>query len=101
MSRSIISGLLAIAAMVSLTANAFIKAQPQFDFRPKLKTITAPVLPMQGRQDLPGEANICDVHLLVKNSALKFINKCGPMPWLEQTEQTWQIVHQFLHSLSK
>jgi proline iminopeptidase len=80
---------------------AFLKAEGNFDLRPKLKAITAPVLLLQGRQDLAGEANICEAHLLIKSSTLTFINKCGHMPWIEQPEQTWKTVHDFLERLSK
>lgn len=58
-----------------------------------------PALLVQGRQDLAGEANVYDAHLLIKSSVLKFINKCGHMPWLEQPEQTWKIVNEFLDGL--
>ena len=78
---------------------AFLQAEGKYDFRPKLKTITAPVLLLQGRQDLAGEANICEAHSLIKNSTLAFIDKCGHMPWLEQPEQTWKIVDDFLAHL--
>ncbi len=77
------------------------KAGGDFDLRPKLKAITAPVLLLQGRQDIAGEANIDEAHLLIRNSVLKFINRCGHMPWLEQPEQTWKIVHEFLDSLPR
>jgi pimeloyl-ACP methyl ester carboxylesterase len=75
------------------------KGGGEFDLRSKLKAITAPVLLLQGRQDVAGEANICEAHLLIRNSVLKFINSCGHMPWLEQREQTWKIVNEFLDSL--
>ena len=75
---------------------AFLSAEGKYDFRPKLKTITAPVLLLQGRQDIAGEANILEAHSLIKNSTLAFIDKCGHMPWLEQPEQTWKIVNDFL-----
>jgi proline iminopeptidase len=78
---------------------AFLKAEGKYDIRPKLKTILAPVLLLQGRQDLAGEANICEGHSLIKNSTLAFIDKCGHMPWLEQPEQTWKIVDDFLAHL--
>ena len=78
---------------------AFLSAEGKYDFRPKLKTITAPVLLLQGRQDIAGEANIIEVHSLIKNSTLAFIDKCGHMPWLEQPEQTWKIVDEFLAHL--
>jgi proline iminopeptidase len=75
---------------------AFLQAEGNYDFRPKLKTITAPVLLLQGRQDLAGEANILETHSLIKNSTVAFIDKCGHMPWLEQPEQTWRVVYDFL-----
>ena len=75
---------------------AFLKAEGKYDFRPKLKTIVAPVLLLQGRQDLAGEANVDEAHSLIKNSTLTFIDKCGHMPWLEQPDQTWKIVDDFL-----
>jgi proline iminopeptidase len=78
---------------------AFLNAEGKYDIRPKLGTITAPVLLLQGRQDLAGEANICEAHSLIKNSTLAFIDKCGHMPWLEQPEQTWKIVDDFLAHL--
>jgi proline iminopeptidase len=78
---------------------AFLNAEGKYDFRPKLKTITAPVLLLQGRQDLAGEANVCEAHALIRNSKLAFIDKCGHMPWLEQPEQTWKIVDDFLAHL--
>jgi proline iminopeptidase len=80
---------------------AFLKSEGKYDIRPKLKTISAPVLLLQGRQDLAGEANICEAHSLIKNSRLAFIDKCGHMPWLEQPEQTWKIVGEFLAHLPK
>ena len=80
---------------------AFLEAEGDYDLRPKLRTITAPTLLVQGRQDLVGEANICEAHQLIRNSTLKFIDQCGHMPWIEKPEQTWKIVHEFLGRLSK
>src|SRR6266513_3091518 len=80
---------------------AFLKAEGKYDIRPKLRTITAPVLLLQGRQDLAGEANVCEAHSLIRNSTLSFIDKCGHMPWLEQPEQTWKIVDEFLAHLHR
>jgi proline iminopeptidase len=78
---------------------AFLSAEGKYDFRPKLKMITSPVLLLQGRQDIAGEANILEAHSLIKNSTLAFIEKCGHMPWLEQPEPTWKIVNDFLAHL--
>src|SRR5256885_1759219 len=79
---------------------AFLQAEGKYDFRPKMKGIAAPVLLLQGRQDLAGEANILEAHSLIKNSTVAFIDKCGHMPWLEQPEQTWKIVCAFLAHLT-
>src|SRR5437763_3102961 len=78
---------------------AFLKAEGKYDIRPKLRTITAPVLLLQGRQDLAGEATVCEAHSQHSNSTLPFIDKCAHMPWLEQPEQTWKIVDEFLAHL--
>ena len=78
---------------------AFLKAEGKYDVRAKLKNIVAPVLLLQGRQDIAGEANVWEAHSLIKNSTLTFIDKCGHMPWLEQPDQTWKIVHNFLAHL--
>jgi proline iminopeptidase len=78
---------------------AFLNAEGKYDIRPKLRSIAAPVLLLQGRQDLAGEANICEAHSLIKNSTLAFIDKCGHMPWLEKPDETWKIVDSFLAHL--
>src|SRR4030095_13165186 len=54
----------------------FLEAEGKYDIRPKIRTITVPVLLLQGRQDLAGEANICEAHSLIKDSRLAFIDKC-------------------------
>jgi len=79
----------------------FLQAEGKYDIRSKLRTIAAPVLLLQGRQDLAGEANICEAHSLIRNSTMRFIDKCGHMPWLERPEQTWKIVDEFLGHLPK
>jgi proline iminopeptidase len=78
---------------------AFLQAEGHYDVRSKLRSISAPVLLLQGRQDLAGEANVCEAHSLISKSKLSFIDKCGHMPWLEQPEQTWKIVGEFLEHL--
>jgi proline iminopeptidase len=80
---------------------AFLEAEGKYDFRPKLRSIAAPVLLLQGRQDLAGEANILEARSLIKNSTVAFIDKCGHMPWLEKPEQTWKTVNDFLAHLAE
>jgi proline iminopeptidase len=78
---------------------AFLGAEGDFDLRPLLKAITAPTLLLQGRQDLAGEANIDEAHQLITPSRIVFVDRCGHMPWLEQPEQTWKAVNEFLGQL--
>jgi proline iminopeptidase len=80
---------------------AFLEAEANFDLRPLLRAITAPTLLLQGRQDPAGEANIDEAHALIATSRLVFIDRCGHMPWLEQPEQTWKVVHEFLGALPR
>jgi pimeloyl-ACP methyl ester carboxylesterase len=74
----------------------FIKAEGNYDIRPKLRTILVPVLLPPRPRGSGREANIYEAHTLIKNSTLGFIDKCGHMPWLEQPEQTWKVVDAFL-----
>jgi len=80
---------------------AFLQAEGNYELRPKLRDITGPTLLLQGRQDVAGEANICEAHQLIRGSTLKFIDQCGHMPWIEKPEQTWKVVIEFLQHLPK
>ena len=75
---------------------AFDLAHPHFDLRTTLYKIQSQVLLVQGRQDLAGEANIIEINQLIKRSQLKFIERCGHLPWEEKPAQTWKIVNAFL-----
>jgi len=75
---------------------AFDRAHPYFDIRPNLHKIISPVLLIQGRQDLAGEGNIIETSRLISRSKLKFIEKCGHLPWEEKPAETWQIIYSFL-----
>ncbi len=68
-----------------------------FDIRPVLHKIISPVLLIQGRQDLAGESNIIETSNLVKQSKLKFIERCGHIPWEEKPTETWQTIYTFLN----
>jgi proline-specific peptidase len=81
--------------------SAFLEAEPSFDLRRGLMRIKAPVLLLQCRQDIAGEANIYEAHTLIENSKLVLLHTCGHMPWLEQPEQTWQHVNEFLRTIDR
>jgi proline iminopeptidase len=74
---------------------AWLAANTSFDLRAKLPNVTAPVLLIQGRQDIAGEANVLEAHFLLKGSTLCFISQCGHMPWLEKPAETWKLMQQF------
>lgn len=70
--------------------------QPGADLRPQLKSFSRPALLVNGRQD-PIDARMAyETHLALKGSVLKFINRCGHFPWVEQPQQFFDIVRGFL-----
>jgi proline iminopeptidase len=52
-----------------------------------LKKFKGPVQIIQGRQDPVDEATIEEIRKLLPQSKVYIIEKCGHMPWLENTEQ--------------
>lgn len=73
---------------------------PTDDFvHAKLSRITAPVLMIQGRQDVCPEENVFEAQRLLKNAQIKFINRCGHTPFLEQPKEAWKAAHEFLGKL--
>ncbi len=74
----------------------FGKTYPKFDIRPSIRKIRAATLLIQGRQDVAPESNILETHQLIKRSVLKFIERCGHIPWEEKPEETFSMIQQFL-----
>ena len=70
-----------------------------FDCREPLKDFTKPVLIIQGRQDPTGDGVAYEVHSVLKNSSLVFINKSGHYSWWEQSEQYKSEVEKFIASV--
>ena len=67
--------------------------------RSRLSAIKAPVLLVHGRQDAVTEGGVVEAHYLIKRSQLQLINRSGHMLWIEQPEQCWKVIHEFLDSL--
>lgn len=67
-----------------------------YDLRPKLKDFKQPVLILQGRQDVIGESTAYQIHQTLPNSELKFIEQSGHFPWIEQTDNFFIAVKDFL-----
>jgi proline iminopeptidase len=69
--------------------------------RSRLSAIQAPVLIIHGRQDAVTEGSAVEAHYLIKGSRLKLINKSGHVPWVEQPEELWKAVHDFMEPFWK
>jgi len=69
---------------------------PDGDLRPSLRDFTRPVLVVTGRQDPLDPGMQYETHLALKNSTLELIPRCGHFPWLEQPNEFYRIVHEFL-----
>ena len=70
-----------------------------FDCKEKLRTFSKPVLIIQGRQDIVGEAPALKAKQLLPNSKLVFINECVHYGWLDQKEKFMKELDNFLGSL--
>jgi proline iminopeptidase len=71
-----------------------------YDVREGLKKLDRPVLIIHGHQDPMGDKTPEDIHALIRNSTLRYINKCGHFPWVEQPEEFHKIINEFFASES-
>ncbi len=67
-----------------------------YDLRAGLRRVDRPVLIVQGHQDPVGDKTAEDIHALLANSALSYINKSGHFPWIEQPEEFRRALAAFL-----
>ncbi len=68
------------------------------DLRPGLKDFSRPALVIAGRQDPCDPAMQYEIHLALKNSTLRLLDRCGHFSWIEQPEQFYKAVHEFLNA---
>ena len=66
------------------------------DLRPGLKDFSRPVLVIAGRQDPCDPAMQYEIHLALKNSSLRLLDKCGHFSWIEQRDEFYNAVREFL-----
>jgi len=69
---------------------------PVADLRPALKDFSSPVLIIAGRQDPLDAAVQYEIHLALKNSSLRLLDRCGHFPWIEQPSEFYRSVEAFL-----
>jgi len=67
-----------------------------YDVRSGMKSLSRPVLIIQGRQDPMPETVAIEIHEAVANSQLVFIDQCGHFPWIEQPTSFYRAVRGFL-----
>jgi len=76
-------------------------AARKYDLRSGLKNLALPVLIVAGRQDPIGESTAYEVRESLPQASLKFIEKCGHFPWIEQPQSFFQAVTTFLKALPR
>jgi proline iminopeptidase len=67
-----------------------------YDVRDGMRRLTRPVLIIHGHQDPVGDKTPEDTHQLNQSSTLRYIDKCGHFPWIEQPEKFQSILAEFL-----
>jgi proline iminopeptidase len=67
-----------------------------YDLRAGLQKVDRPVLIIQGYQDPVSDKTADDIHALLSGSTLRFINKSGHFPWIEQPDEFRRAITSFL-----
>jgi len=58
--------------------------------------VDRPVLIIRGYQDPISDKTADDIHALLSGSTLRYINKSGHFPWIEQPEEFRRAIGAFL-----
>jgi proline iminopeptidase len=67
-----------------------------YSVRPTLPRLTRPVLILHGHQDPIGDKTAEDIKALLPSATLRYFNKCGHFPWIEQPEEMQAAIAAFL-----
>ena len=71
-----------------------------YDVRAALADFKQPVLIVQGRQDPIGESTAYRTQQILSHARLEFIEVCGHYPWVEQPQQLFALLKDFLRTLN-
>ncbi len=71
-------------------------AEKGWDLKKQLETLNISTLIIQGRQDPIDYQTAEDIHAALKGSKLHFINQSGHFPWIEQREEFFKTIWEFL-----
>ena len=72
-----------------------------FDCSDELKSFNKPVLIIQGKQDIISAATAGKAHAILPNSEIIFLDKCGHYGWLDQPNQYYAAIRDYLSKLNK
>jgi proline iminopeptidase len=72
-----------------------------YDLRADLKALRAPVLIVQGRQDIVGETTAYAIRDAFPGSELVWIERCGHFCWLERPRQFFSALRGFLERAAR
>lgn len=72
-----------------------------FNCRETLRDFDKPVLIIQGRQDITGDGVAYEVHNVLKNSIIKFVNESVHYSWLEKEKEYKTEVERFITSVPR
>ena len=67
-----------------------------YDVRATLPKLARPVLILHGHQDPIGDKTAEDIKALLPSATLRYLNKCGHFPWIEQPEEMQAAIAAFL-----
>lgn len=70
---------------------------PNFNLLPKLKQISAPTLIIHGKNDLIASTSIEQIGETIPNAKIIYLAKCGHFPFIEQPEETFAAIHEFIN----
>jgi proline iminopeptidase len=74
----------------------FSELPTSYNLRGALPNLKRPVLILQGQQDPIGDRTAEDIRALIAGSKLRYINRCGHFPWVEQPEAMKAALAEFL-----
>lgn len=77
-----------------LLAETWLK--PGFDLRPRLRTLTMPALILHGVEDPTPLWSAIEMQKALPNAELYAIPKCGHLPFVEQPEEFFEKIEEFL-----
>lgn len=68
----------------------------RYDLRAGLAAVRCQTLVVHGRQDPIPASVVYEIREVMPRIELRFVEKCGHFPWLEQPEETWRVLRAFL-----